>query len=173
MRAQLQHDFLTARVNRYNKRGRFPKQEAVAQVQYIGDLLENCFLGVPLQERKIGYLQKRRERKTAKEEKAGQGDLLFQDLSALASGDAEMENTAVASKADAAPPDADMGAGGSGGADGSGTAVGVVGRKDDAQGDADAMAQLGHMFANGLGVKANNQTAIGLFRASAEKVTLF
>ena len=42
-----------------------------------------------------------------------------------------------------------------------------------AQGDADAMAQLGHMFANGLGVKANNQTAIGLFRASAEKVTLF
>ena len=42
-----------------------------------------------------------------------------------------------------------------------------------AQGDADAMAQLGHMFANGLGVKANNQTAIGLFRASAEKVSLF
>ena len=42
-----------------------------------------------------------------------------------------------------------------------------------AQGDADAMAQLGHMFANGLGVKANNQTAIGLFRASADKVHLF
>ena len=33
-----------------------------------------------------------------------------------------------------------------------------------AAGDADAMSHLGHMHANGLGVKASNETALSLFR---------
>lgn len=38
-----------------------------------------------------------------------------------------------------------------------------------AAGDADAMSHLGHMHANGLGVKANNETALSLFNKAAEK----
>jgi hypothetical protein len=36
-------------------------------------------------------------------------------------------------------------------------------------GDGDAMSHLGHMHANGLGVKANNETALSLFKRAAEK----
>jgi len=36
-------------------------------------------------------------------------------------------------------------------------------------GDADAMAHLGHMFANGAGVPASNASALRWFRAAAER----
>ena len=38
-----------------------------------------------------------------------------------------------------------------------------------AAGDADALAHLGHMWANGIGVSPNNKTALALFHKAAEK----
>ena len=38
-------------------------------------------------------------------------------------------------------------------------------------GDTDAISHLGHMYANGLGVPADNETALEYFRKGAEKVT--